>query len=97
MSISKHWTNDRQDRQKIIKSIGMGNPLFSVNIDKGHPAGPELHTVTDTGLIIIHNVHSKKLVTVLIARPAQLIKYGKPVPQSVLNLAKAHQQAGLNC
>ena len=97
MSISKHWTMDRRDRQQVIQSIGMGKPLFSANIDKGHPAGPELHTITDTGLIIIHNAHTKKLVTILIAGPTQLTKYGKPVPQSVLKLAKAHQEAGLNC
>lgn len=96
-NISTHWTKDRQERQHIIKLLGgIGQPLFSIEIDRGHPAGPEIHTITDNGIIIVKNALSQKMVTMMIARPAQLLKYGKPIPQKVLNIAKAHQQAGFN-
>ena len=47
----------------------MGNPVRTFKWDKGHPNGPELHTITDTGIIVIRNERTGKLITTLIARP----------------------------
>ena len=97
MKKSQHWKNDRTERAAKIELIGgVGNPLFSVVWDRGHPSGPEIHIVTDNAIITIKNLYTKKVVTRLIATPGQLKRYGKPIPEKVMALAVAHVRAGLN-
>ena len=75
---TKHYTNDRQKREEIIRNvIGEGKEVETFKIDRGHRNGPELHTITTTGIIIIRNARTKKIVTKLIARPAQIKRYFK--------------------
>jgi hypothetical protein len=46
-------------------------------VDTGHPNGNEIHTITERAEIIIQNERTKKVVTVLFARPAQVTRYWK--------------------
>lgn len=46
--------------------------MDSFVVDRGHPNGPEIHSVTDTGIIVVHNQRTGKMVTKLIARPGQV-------------------------
>ena len=92
---SVHYNTERQERHTFIKEqIGEGNIIDSFVVDRGHPDGPEIHSVTDTALIIIHNQRTNKLVTTLIARPEQLRRLyraeDRSVPRSVLSLAYKH-------
>ena len=94
---SMHWTNDRAERNAVINMLGgVGNPIFEAVVDKGHPAGPERHIVTDNAIITIKNLYTNKMVTRLIATPGQLKRYGKPIPQAVMQKAIANVRAGLN-
>lgn len=94
---SKHWTHERSERAARIKMIGgVGNPLFSVVWDRGHPDGPEIHTITDNAIVEIKNLHTNKLITMLIASPRQLRRYNQAIPDNVMQLAAAHVRAGLN-
>lgn len=92
---------ERKDRVSFIKeTIGVGKPVRTFLVDKGHPNGPELHTVTTTGIIVIHNARTKKLVTLLIARPGQVERYWKNLsleaPIELMEIARNHQIAGYN-
>ena len=61
---SMHWTNDRAERNAVINMLGgVGNPIFEAVVDKGHPAGPERHIVTDNAIITIKNLYTNKMVT----------------------------------
>jgi hypothetical protein len=100
---TNHNSYQRVDRNhKIIERLGgYGNPLCSFIIDKGHPNGNEIHTITDNGIIIIQNENTKKFVTSLIARPGQIKRYfpNNVFPAnilSVINEAKQHQRNGYN-
>lgn len=96
---SKHYKFDRQKREEIIKKIGTGNVIAIVEVDRNHRDGPELHYITDTGLIIVKNKNTKKLVTKLIARPQQIRRYFKnPTAEikKIINLAYEHQKLGYN-
>lgn len=99
---SKHYDRRRYKRQKFIdKHInGDGNVIDSFVVDKGHKDGAEIHSITDTGLIIIHNKESGKLVTKLIARPEQIKRYYKGLekrpPKWLLDLAEWHKSLGYN-
>ena len=95
-----HW-EERKERNNLIEDvIGMGNPIRTFKWDKGHPNGPELHTITDTGIIIIQNERTKKLVTTLIARPGQIYRYyineNEVPPKFLMDIAREHTKAGYN-
>ena len=81
----------------IIQSIGLGNPVNRFIVDRGHRNGPEIHELTDTGIINVYNEWSGKLVTRLIARPGQIRRYypnGK-APENLIQ--KAIDNTVKNC
>ena len=100
--VSNHYKKQRYRREKIIKKRmnGDGNIIDGFIIDKGHKDGIEVHSITDTGVIIIHNYNTGKLVTKLIARPQQIERYykdaGKEAPKWLLELCQWHQDLGYN-
>ena len=87
METTRHYLTDRQKREALIKTIGEGNAIATFTVDKHHRNGPELHTITDTGIIIIRNKRTKKLITKLIARPNQIKRYFK-TPTAEIFLSK---------
>lgn len=95
---SKHYKKDRCERKRIINDEigGYGKKLFTIECDRKHRNGPELHTVTENGIIMIFNAYTKIHVTDLIARPEQLKRYGKPIPEDTLKKAKYHVNMGWN-
>lgn len=96
---SKHYTRDRQQREAIINQIGIGNVIKEVVIDRGHRNGPEIHKITDTALILVYNQRTGILVTKLIARPAQILRYysdDELKPRAVVKLARKHVEMGWN-
>lgn len=97
---TKHYTNDRRERENLIKTvIGEGKEFQTFTVDRGHRNGPELHTITTTGIIIIRNARTKKIITKLIARPAQIKRYFKVITeaiQKIIELAIMHTRLGYN-
>ena len=74
-------------------------------MDTGHPNGNEIHTITERAEIIIQNERTKKIVTVLFARPAQVKRYWKLLNENtpkdedfnlVLKFAKSNLDKNLN-
>lgn len=95
---TKHYAIDRADRERLIKEIGEGTIVATFTVDKGHPKGPELHSITTNGIIIIRNKHTHKLITKLIARPGQIKRYFKritPRVKEIMALAEKHKEMGL--
>ena len=74
---SKHYSKDRQEREKTIEMIGQGTPVAEFVVDNGHRNGPTIHVITSTGIINIYNQRTHKLVTKLVARPGQIRRYYK--------------------
>lgn len=64
-------------------------------VDTNHPNGIEIHSVYKNGVIMIANERTKKLITVLIARPNQLKRYGIE-DERMLDLAYQHFKKGYN-
>lgn len=95
---SAHYMTDRQEREEIIRQIGYGQIIKTVEVDRGHRNGPEIHKISNTGIITVYNKKTGKMITKLIARPAQIRRYyeNEPVPQNLLRLAREHQNMGLN-
>lgn len=98
MELTLHL-NDREERLSVIKSeIGFGNVIHKEIVDKGHRNGAEIHNITDTGLIIVQNQRTKKVVTVMVARVGQLKRYAIPKSElkSVLRIARHNIDMGYN-
>ena len=96
---SKHYMNDRAAREELIKTIGYGKIIKTAIVDRGHKNGPEIHTISDTGIITVYNQITKKLVTRLIARPGQIARYyraDEKIPQDLMRLAREHQMMDYN-
>ena len=102
---TKHWNNDRQSRDNFINEIlgGEGAVITVINhVDRGHPNGTERHEITSNGIINVYNERTGKLVTRLIARPAQIRRYypeSASIPNillAVINIAREHQRLGYN-
>lgn len=99
---SKHYKHTRGKRQRMIDKVlnGDGYIIDGFVVDKKHHDGLEVHSITDTGVIIIHNYHTGKLVTKLIARPQQIERYykdtGQQPPEWLLKLAQWHMDLRYN-
>lgn len=96
---SRHYNEDRKSREDLIRTIGYGTTVKTVIIDRGHRNGPEIHEISDTGIITVYNERTKKLVTKLIARPGQIRRYYKEneiIPKNLLQIAKEHQRMAFN-
>jgi hypothetical protein len=100
--VSKHYNRQRYKREKFINKCcnGDGKVVDEFIVDKGHINGLERHCVTDTGMIVIYNLNSGKLVTKLIARVGQIKRYyygtDREPPASLLRLAEWHESLGYN-
>lgn len=100
--VSNHYKNKRCKRERIINEHcnGDGKVIDSFVVDKGHVKGLERHDITDTGMIIVYNLNSQKLVTKLIAREGQIRRYyvnsGREPPLYLINLCRWHEDMGYN-
>lgn len=95
---SKHYSTDRQERENLIRQIGTGTLVKKVRVDRGHSNGAEIHEITSTGIIVIYNERTGKMITKLIARPGQIKRYweeGK-APKNLVKLAYEHTTKNYN-
>lgn len=98
---SKHYSAERISREYLIDfGIGLGHVVNDFVINRGHKDGPEIHILTSTGIIIVENYYTKKVVTKLIARPQQIQRYydniGEEAPAWLILIAKQHNALGYN-
>lgn len=93
---SKHWKYERRRRRKLIERIGWGNPVFSTTQDSGRVEGPEIVTISDTGIISFRNQRSNKLITAFVGRPAQIRRWWPEAPESLIALATYHVRTRCN-
>jgi len=96
--LTAHYAEERSTKEQLIRKIGEGYVVCTCKVDRHHKNGPEIHKVTNTGIIVIYNERTGKLVTKLIARPNQLKRYfaNGYVPSYLFRLAREHQRRGYN-
>lgn len=100
---TRHYDVDKNTavrREIIEKYIGWGKDIFSAEVDRGHKNGTEIHVITDTAIIKVYNIRTKKHVTDLIARPNQIKRVyhakGQYAPQWLLDIAYENRSRGFN-
>lgn len=103
--VSNHYKKKRYKREKFINKHvnGDGYIVDGFVVDKGHRNGLEVHSITDNGIILIHNMKSGKLITKLCARENQIKRYyqstGREPPpeyERILQLARWHESLHYN-
>lgn len=65
-------------------------------VNKGHKNGNEIHLVYNNGVVKIYNEHTRKFITVLIARVPQIERYKVKVTKTMQNKIKSHIAKGYN-
>ena len=106
-----HMKNERNKRKTLALNLNKfrdgkeAKISKSFLVDKGHPAGKEIHVITKKGIIFILNEQKFKnnlnsFITVLIGRPNQVRRLyescGLNVPQGIIHKCMNHQQRGFN-
>lgn len=103
---TKHFAQDRQVRENLIKNvIGDTNNVICVNVkDRGHVDGEERFELTDKAIIHVYNHRTNRHITDMVARPKQIYdrlgtefdKLDDKIRKEIINLAKEHQRLGYN-
>ena len=65
-------------------------------VNKGHKNGNEIHLVYNNGVVKVYNEHTRKFITVLIARVPQIERYKIKVTKTMRNKIKSHIAKGYN-
>ena len=65
-------------------------------VNKGHKNGEEIHVVYNNGVVKVHNEHTKKFITVLIARVPQIERYNIRVTKTMKHKIELHIKQGYN-
>ena len=65
-------------------------------VNKGHKNGNEIHLVYNNGVVKVYNEHTRKFITVLIARVPQIERYKVRVTRTMRNKIKSHVAKGYN-
>ena len=104
-AVTNHYKNKRYKRENFINKYihNDGHIIDGFIVDKGHKNGAEVHSITDNGIIIIHNLQSGALITKLVARENQIKCYyegtNRTPPkeyENALYLARWHESLGYN-
>ena len=65
-------------------------------VNKGHKNGQEIHVVYNNGVVKVYNEHTRKFITVLIARAPQIERYKVKITKTMRNKIKSHIAKGYN-
>ena len=95
--VSRHYQEERLKREKAIAKIGYGRVLKTVYMYR-QKEGLQIHRLTSTGIILIYDATTHRLITKLIARPGQVQRFYPQgdYPAEVMERAIFHKKLGLN-
>ena len=73
---------EREKRLEQYKYLMNTNFIDKFEVDAEHVNGNEVHCINSNGLIYIYNKRTRRLITILHPRPAQLKRYyrGNKIP-----------------
>lgn len=97
----KNWIGKRTfhitERERRFQKVDLKHihifKVFVINTE--HKNGYEIHVLTCNAEILIFNYRTHKFITVLLARPAQLMRYAW-IPNHILEKAKQNCENGYN-
>lgn len=88
--------NTRVNKANQLIYIENATIIASFEINKGHKNGNEVHVIYNNGVIRIYNINTRKHITDLIARQAQIERYNIKITKCMAKKIKSHINAGYN-
>ena len=95
-NFTNHLINDRLDRvTHILTTVGVGEILYK--FQESNQYGPNLHCITDTGVLIIKSADDDCIITMFMLTERRLFAYwkthmvGRP-PQYLIKLVGNNQK-----
>lgn len=96
-SLTEHFAERRNRAQLLDKSSSI---VACFEVDKRHKNGNEYHFIYSDATVLIYNKNSRKLITILFARPGQIRRYyskpGMQPPPYLLHAALRNVQTEKN-
>lgn len=96
--VTTHGVN-RSKRLQIAERLIIEESAKVIKIavvNKGHKNGEEIHLVYNNGVVKVYNEHTRKFITVLIAREPQIARYKVKITKTMRNKIKSHIKQGYN-
>lgn len=96
--ITSHGVN-RSKRLQVAERLIIEESAKVIRIavvNKGHQNGEEIHVIFNNGIVKVYNKHTRKFITVLIARIPQIERYKIKVTKTMKNKIKSHVAKGYN-
>lgn len=99
-----HFSYERKVRRELILAkLGRGIEVASFVVDKGHINGFERHIIYSNGVILVVNENTKKVVTIMVARIGNVVRYWKGLGQRIprdleylISVARTNEIRGYN-
>ena len=96
-NFTNHLINDRLDRvTDILTTVGVGEVLYK--FQESNQYGPNLHCITDTGVLIIKTADDACIITMFMLTERRLFAYWKAhqsnphIPQALLNTVRNNEK-----
>lgn len=96
MSYSRHYTEERKEREAAILKIGLGEVLHTEVQFRKDKNKNYLYKITSTAILIVCPADMPNhIVTMYPARPSRIKNYWKDAPKEIIDLSVKHTRMGL--
>lgn len=94
MTYSKHYINDRQERQNLINTIGIGKVIHTEIAFDEKRGRTFKYEITSNAVLIVKDRHKDFVITQMVARPSRIKKYWSNAPQEIIQISIEHTRKG---
>lgn len=94
MTTSKHYAEERKERQQLIETIGTGKVIYSKVVFDEKRQRRFLYKITDNAVLMVCTVDGSKLITQMIARPSRINKYWSNAPKWLIRKSVKYTRLG---
>lgn len=97
MGYSKHYTNDRTEREAYIKKVGIGEVVYRRTIFDESRGRKFVYEVTTTAMVIVRAYDDQNLIiTQYPARPSRIKKIWENPDPEILRISIEYSRSQIN-
>lgn len=95
MTYSKHYVEDRTERQALIETIGgIGNTIYTKIQADVKRKRIYRYEITDNAILLVKSMDGAKLVTMMVARPSRITRYWADAPEWLIMKSVEYTKKG---
>lgn len=93
--MSRHYTEDRTDREEAIQTIGFGEILYKTVAFDERKGKKFIYEITSTAILVIRAFDEPTLIiTRYPARPSRIKRYWTDAPESIIEISIKNTRRG---